>query len=63
MCLGAILSSRIKRVIYGAKDIRLGACGSYVDLNKEHPFNQIDIQGESIRCQLCISQWYRMPYV
>ena len=37
MCAGAILNSRIKRVVYGAKDPRGGALGSLVDL-RSYPF-------------------------
>ena len=32
MCAGAIINSRLKRVVYGAKDEKAGACGSVVDL-------------------------------
>lgn len=32
MCAGAIINSRISRVIYGADDKRNGACGSVVNL-------------------------------
>ncbi len=40
MCMGAIQASRIKRLVYGAKDLRLGACGSWVDLHSAvHPFH------------------------
>ena len=38
MCMGAIINSRIKKVVYGAKDARAGACGSLVDLTS-YPFN------------------------
>ena len=30
MCMGAIVNSRIKRVVFGAKDTKAGACGSRV---------------------------------
>ena len=33
MCAGAIVNSRIERVVYGAKDFRFGAFGSALDLN------------------------------
>ena len=33
MCAGAIINSRIDRVIYGAKDPRMGALGSLINLN------------------------------
>ena len=32
MCAGAIVNSRVKRVVYGAKDAKAGCCGSVVDL-------------------------------
>ena len=32
MCAGAIVNSRIKRVVFGAKDAKAGCCGSVVDL-------------------------------
>ncbi|MGD9401572.1 MAG: nucleoside deaminase [bacterium] len=32
MCLGAAFMSRVSRVVYGAKDIRSGACGGAVSL-------------------------------
>ena len=32
MCAGAIINSRIRRVIYGASDAKAGSCGSVVDL-------------------------------
>ena len=38
MCMGAIINSRIKRVVYGAKDAKAGACGSLVNLTS-YPFN------------------------
>ena len=33
MCAGAIVNSRIKRVVYGAKDPKAGAFGTVLDLN------------------------------
>ena len=33
MCAGAIINSRLDRVVYGAKDPRMGAMGSIIDLN------------------------------
>jgi len=32
MCAGAIMHARIGRVVYGARDLKTGACGSVVDL-------------------------------
>lgn len=38
MCAGAIINSRIKRLIYGADDIRFGAVSSVLNLF-DYPFN------------------------
>ena len=32
MCAGALVNSRIDRVVYGAKDAKAGSCGSVCDL-------------------------------
>lgn len=32
MCAGAIINSRIQRVVYGAKDAKAGCCGSILNL-------------------------------
>jgi tRNA(adenine34) deaminase len=39
MCAGAIMHSRIRRVIYGAADPKTGACGSIVNLFSEPRLN------------------------
>lgn len=38
MCSGAIINSRIRRLVYGAKDEKAGCCGSVLNLF-ELPFN------------------------
>ncbi len=38
MCMGAIISSRIKNLYIGALDVKTGACGSFVDLS-QYKFN------------------------
>lgn len=46
MCAGAIIASRVKRLVYAAPDIRLGACGSFVDLfSINHPMHQVEVKG------------------
>ena len=32
MCAGAIINARVRRVVYGAKDLKNGACGSITNL-------------------------------
>jgi tRNA(adenine34) deaminase len=39
MCAGAILHARIRRLVYGARDPKTGACGSVIDLFAEPRLN------------------------
>lgn len=44
MCAGALLASRIKRLVWGAPDLRLGANGSWIDLFAiKHPMHSLEI--------------------
>ena len=38
MCSGAIINSRISKVVFGARDALAGCCGSVIDFNS-YPFN------------------------
>ena len=39
MCVGAMLHARIARLVYGAADLKTGACGSVIDLFSEPKLN------------------------
>ena len=39
MCVGAMIHARLKRVIFGAKEPRTGACGSVIDLFAQNELN------------------------
>jgi tRNA(adenine34) deaminase len=39
MCAGTILQARLKRIIYGAKDLKWGAAGTIVNLLNTNKFN------------------------
>ena len=38
MCYGAIIHARLKRIVYGAKDIKTGVCGSSEDFRGANCF-------------------------
>ena len=48
MCSGAILNSRIRRVVYGAVDAKAGCCGSVTDLFAL-PFNHHPVVEQGLR--------------
>src|SRR5699024_12545061 len=44
MCAGAIIQSRIKRVVYGASDYKSGCAGTLMNLLVDERFNhQVDL--------------------
>ena len=46
MCAGAILLSRVPKVVWGTHDVRHGANGSWVDLFQlKHPTHEVQITG------------------
>ncbi|NGX35078.1 MAG: tRNA-specific adenosine deaminase [Candidatus Anoxychlamydiales bacterium] len=43
MCAGAIINARVKKVVYSAKDLRVGANGSFIDVfKKKHPIHEVE---------------------
>ena len=44
MCAGAIINSRLDRVIFGAKDPRMGALGSVIDLNNYPLGHKVEVR-------------------
>ena len=46
MCIGAVLSARVARVVFGAWDPKAGACGSVFDLCRERRLtHRVDVFG------------------
>jgi tRNA(adenine34) deaminase len=62
MCAGAIVLSRVKRVVYGAKDPKGGCAGTLMDLLQEDRFNH---QSEVVHgvledeCGLLLSDFFK----
>lgn len=46
MCIGALINARVARVVFGAWDLKAGACGSLFDLPRDtRLLHRIDIFG------------------
>ena len=46
MCIGAIILARIPRVVFGAWDLKAGACGSVFDIPAERRLNHhVEVRG------------------
>ena len=45
MCAGAIINARLDRVIFGAKDPRMGALGSLINLNSYPLGHKVELTG------------------
>lgn len=62
MCAGAILQSRIKRVVFGAKNLKGGCCGSILNILNEEKFNhQVEIIGGILEdeCKNLIQKFFK----
>jgi len=62
MCAGALILARIKRICFGARDPKTGACGSIVDLAQHKDLNhKIEVCGEilSDECGHLLSQFFQ----
>ncbi|MBS4175871.1 tRNA adenosine(34) deaminase TadA [Bacillus sp. FJAT-49736] len=62
MCSGAIIQSRIKRVVFGAYDPKAGCVGSLMNLLEDHRFNhQCEVTSGVLEkeCGEILSQFFR----
>jgi tRNA(adenine34) deaminase len=62
MCAGAMIHSRLKRLVWGAPDVRCGAHGSWVDiLSIEHPIHRIAVDSGVLKeeCAMLMKQFFR----
>lgn len=62
MCTGAIHYSKVKRLYFGAYDIKSGACGGNVDLARGNVFDyKTEIYGsiDEIRCRKILQDFFQ----
>ena len=61
MCAGAIVNSRISRVVFGAYDMQAGCCGSVINFNA-YPFNHaFEIEGGVLKdeCSSILADFFK----
>nr|WP_049601806.1 tRNA adenosine(34) deaminase TadA [Yersinia nurmii] len=62
MCAGAMVHSRIRRLVYGANDVKTGAAGSLVDILRHPGMNhQVEITSGVLAeaCSATLSTFFR----
>ncbi|WP_036771406.1 tRNA adenosine(34) deaminase TadA [Photorhabdus australis] len=62
MCAGAMIHSRIQRLVYGASDMKTGAAGSLIDILRHPGMNhQIEITGGILaeECSTMLSVFFK----
>ena len=63
MCAGAIIQSRIKKVYIGTMDEKTGACGSVLNLFKDHKFNHnVELENGILeeQCKTILKDFFKM---
>lgn len=63
MCAGAMLNSRIRKLYVGAKDPRMGAVGSTIDLSNMDGFNhhfEVEFGILESECRQLISNFFKL---
>ena len=62
MCAGALVLARVKRIVYGARDPKAGACGSVVNIARHKKLNhrvQITSGVLEKECRLLIQEFFK----
>ncbi len=63
MCAGAMIHSRLERLVWGAPDLRCGAHGSWVNLlDIKHPIHQLQITSHLLQdeCSDLLKRFFKM---
>jgi tRNA(adenine34) deaminase len=63
MCFGAMVHARVKRIVYGANDLKTGVCGSSADLINANCFkHKINISGgvSERKCSQLLQTFFKL---
>lgn len=61
MCMGAIISSRLKKIYIGTTDPKTGACGSFIDLQKYKYNHKVEIETGILEkeCEYILKEFFK----
>lgn len=61
MCAGAIINSRIKRVVFGTEDLKSGSCGSVINLFEENYNHKPEIKSGILKeeCAQLLTSFFK----
>ncbi len=61
MCTGAIINSRIQKVIFGAYDLEQGTCGSKINLPYDLEKNKLEVIGGilELECSSLLKEFFK----
>lgn len=62
MCAGAMILSRVKKLVWGARDLRHGADGSWTSLiSLPHPIHQVEVEGGVLaeECAVLMREFFK----
>ncbi len=62
MCAGAIINARVKRLVYGAHDLKNGSCGSVINLfNLPYNYSPTLVSGVmEEKCRVILSDFFKI---
>jgi tRNA(adenine34) deaminase len=63
MCAGAIMHARIARLVYGASDLKTGACGSVLNAFEQARLNHHTVVSGGVLAEMCgdkLSQFFAL---
>lgn len=61
MCMGAIISSRLKKIYIGTTDKKTGACGSFINLQEYKYNHKVEVETGILReeCEYILKEFFK----